>query len=54
MLHAGHGLNDRWEQSLHVNDLARIKNADHLPVMMSIGCNTAQFCAWRRTKPTWT
>jgi hypothetical protein len=45
MLHAGHGLNDRWEQSLHVNDLGRIKNADHLPVMMSIGCNTAQFCA---------
>ena len=54
MLHAGHGLNDRWEQSLHVNDLARIKNANYLPVMMSIGCNTAQFCRWRRTKPTWT
>jgi hypothetical protein len=45
MFHAGHGLCDRWEQSLHVNDLARIKNADRLPVMMSIGCNTAQFCA---------
>jgi hypothetical protein len=45
MCHAGHGLNDRWEQSLHVNDLARIRNAGHLPVMMSIGCNTAQFCA---------
>ena len=45
MLHAGHGLNDCWEQSLYVNDLARIKNANHLPVMMSIGCDTAQFCA---------
>ena len=45
MLHAGHGMNDQWEQSLHVRDLRRIKNADRLPVMMSIGCNTAQFCA---------
>ena len=51
MLHAGHGLNDRWEQSLHVNDLRRIKNADHLPVMMSIGCNTAQFCALAPYEP---
>ena len=32
-----------WEQSLHLSDLRRIKNADHLPVMMSIGCNTARF-----------
>jgi hypothetical protein len=45
MFHTGHGLNDRWEQSLNLNDLARIKNANYLPVMMSIGCNTAQFCA---------
>jgi hypothetical protein len=45
MFHAGHGLNDRWEQSLHVNDLARISNTGRTPVMMSIGCNTAQFCA---------
>ena len=45
MFHTGHGNNVVWEQSLHVNDLRRIKNADHLPVMMSIGCNTAQFCA---------
>ena len=51
MLHAGHGLNDRWEQSLHVNDIARMKNADHLPVMMSIGCNTAQFCALAPYEP---
>jgi hypothetical protein len=51
MFHTGHGLNDRWDQSLHVNDLARIKNADHLPVMMSIGCNTAQFCALAPYEP---
>jgi hypothetical protein len=45
MLHAGHGDNDQWEQSLRVSDLRRLKNANCLPVMMSIGCNTAQFCA---------
>jgi hypothetical protein len=51
MLHAGHGLNDQWEQSLYAHDLRRIKNANHLPVMMSIGCNTAQFCALAPYEP---
>jgi hypothetical protein len=45
MLHAGHGSNDQWEQSLHTHNLRLVKNASYLPVMMSIGCNTAQFCA---------
>ncbi|MFZ1936152.1 MAG: C25 family cysteine peptidase [Thermoguttaceae bacterium] len=45
MLHAGHGSSDQWEQSLHAHNLRLVKNASHLPVMMSIGCNTAQFCA---------
>jgi hypothetical protein len=45
MFHIGHGRADCWEQSLHVNDLARINNANHVPVMMSIGCDTAQFSA---------
>jgi len=43
MLHSGHGSGDQWEQSLHLRDLSKIKNADHLPVMMSIGCDTARF-----------
>jgi hypothetical protein len=43
MLHAGHGTGVQWEQSLHLRDLQKIKNADHLPVMMSIGCDTARF-----------
>jgi hypothetical protein len=43
MLHAGHGQDDQWEQSLHLRDLQKIKNADHLPVIMSIGCNTGRF-----------
>ncbi len=45
MFHAGHGSNRCWEQSLYARDLRRIENAKHLPVMMSIGCNTGQFCA---------
>lgn len=51
MLHAGHGLNDRWDQSLLARDLWRMKNANYLPVMMSIGCNTAQFCALAPYEP---
>ena len=43
MFHIGHGTNVQWEQSFHLNDLGQLKNADRLPVMMSIGCNTAQF-----------
>jgi hypothetical protein len=43
MLHAGHGDGGQWEQSLHLRDFDKIKNADHLPIMMSIGCDTARF-----------
>ncbi len=43
MLHAGHGSGDEWEQSLHLRELSKIKNANHLPVMMSIGCDTVRF-----------
>lgn len=43
MLHAGHGSDDRWEQSLSVRDLKRIHNADRLPIVMSAGCSTARF-----------
>ncbi|MGL6194149.1 MAG: C25 family cysteine peptidase [Thermoguttaceae bacterium] len=43
MLHAGHGLGDQWEQSLHLRDYSKIQNASYLPVMISIGCETARF-----------
>jgi hypothetical protein len=43
MLHAGHGRGDCWEQSLFLADLPKIQNADRLPVLMSIGCDTARF-----------
>jgi hypothetical protein len=43
MLHSGHGDGGQWEQSLHLRDYAKINNANHLPVMMSIGCDTARF-----------
>jgi hypothetical protein len=43
MLHSGHGKGDQWEQSLYLRDFDKIKNAGHLPVMMSIGCDTARF-----------
>jgi hypothetical protein len=45
MLHSGHGKGDQWEQSFYLKDFDKIKNADHLPVMMSIGCDTARFAA---------
>jgi hypothetical protein len=43
MLHAGHGSDDRWEGSLSVAGLARVKNAGRLGVLMSAGCSTARF-----------
>jgi hypothetical protein len=43
MLHAGHGSGDQWEQSLHLRDCDKIKNANRVPIMMSIGCDTARF-----------
>ena len=43
MLHSGHGLGDRWEQSLHLRDYSKIQNSHYLPVVLSIGCETARF-----------
>lgn len=43
ILHAGHGSGDQWEQSLHLRDYDKIKNANRVPIMMSIGCDTARF-----------
>lgn len=43
MLHSGHGVGDQWEQSLHLRDYSKIQNSHYLPVMLSIGCETARF-----------
>ena len=43
MLHSGHGSGDQWEQSLHLRDYSKIQNMHRLPVMMSIGCDSARF-----------
>jgi hypothetical protein len=41
--HAGHGQDDRWEGSLSVAALDKLKNRDRLPVVLSAGCSTARF-----------
>jgi hypothetical protein len=43
VIHAGHGADDRWEQSLAVSDLKNVHNADRLPIILSAGCSTARF-----------
>ncbi|MCC7083814.1 MAG: hypothetical protein IT427_02275 [Pirellulales bacterium] len=43
IVHAGHGLDDKWEECFFMQDLDRIKNADALPVVVSAGCSTATF-----------
>ncbi|MBN1342401.1 MAG: hypothetical protein JXQ73_06960 [Phycisphaerae bacterium] len=45
LIHAGHGKDDRWERSLGLVDLVRIRNANRLPVIVSAGCSTARFAA---------
>jgi hypothetical protein len=41
--HTGHGNDDAWEQCFFLSHLDRVKDADRLPVMISIGCSTARF-----------
>lgn len=43
LLHAGHGRDDQWEGSINTRSLARIRNAETLPVLLSAGCSTARF-----------
>jgi hypothetical protein len=43
VMHAGHGADDRWEGSLSVKSIAKLHNADRLPVVLSAGCSTARF-----------
>jgi len=41
--HAGHGNDNAWEKCFSAATLPRLRNADRLPVMISIGCSTARF-----------
>ncbi len=43
VVHVGHGSENSWAGCFSVGSLARVKNADRLPVMISVGCSTAYF-----------
>src|SRR5208282_1255764 len=43
VVHVGHGSDTTWQGCLSTRDLSKIKNANHLPVMISAGCSTARF-----------
>ncbi len=43
VVHAGHGSDNTWEGCFSTKMLPGIKNADRLPVMLSVGCSTARF-----------
>jgi hypothetical protein len=43
IIHAGHGQDDQWEQSVSTKDLPALNNGDRLPIVMSVGCSTARF-----------
>jgi hypothetical protein len=43
VVHSGHGSEHTWHGCFSLNSLARVKNADRLPVMVSAGCSTAYF-----------
>jgi hypothetical protein len=43
ILHAGHGSEGTWYGCFSIKALAKVNNADRLPVVMSAGCSTAMF-----------
>jgi hypothetical protein len=43
VIHAGHGGDDVWGGALSTASLARVKNRDRLPILVSAGCSTARF-----------
>jgi hypothetical protein len=43
VLHTGHGETNRWDHCCTVAGLAKVNNADRLPVLFSVGCSTAHF-----------
>ncbi len=42
-VHVGHGSETVWAGCFSTGSLAKLKNADRLPVMLSVGCSTAYF-----------
>jgi hypothetical protein len=42
-VHIGHGNVNLWHKSITTRSLAKLKDADRLPVLLSVGCNTANF-----------
>ena len=45
IVHIGHGGIDNWSGCFSINDLASLKNADRLPIVISAGCSTAVFAS---------
>jgi hypothetical protein len=41
--HVGHGSDNSWASSISTRGLAKLKDADRLPVVISCGCSTANF-----------
>jgi Peptidase family C25 len=41
--HVGHGSDNSWYKSISTRGLGKLKDADRLPVMISVGCSTANF-----------
>jgi hypothetical protein len=41
--HVGHGSDNSWFKSISTRGLSKLKDADRLPVMISVGCSTANF-----------
>ena len=42
-VHVGHGSDASWDGCFSIDNLAKLKNADRLPVLFSAGCSTAYF-----------
>ena len=43
VFHVGHGEDNGWVHSIQCRHVARLQNADRLPVVLSAGCSTARF-----------
>jgi hypothetical protein len=41
--HVGHGSDNSWYKSISTRGLGKLKDSDRLPVMISVGCSTANF-----------
>ncbi|MCA9288069.1 MAG: hypothetical protein KDA05_05760 [Phycisphaerales bacterium] len=43
VVHAGHGSDDSWHNSLRTRSIARLDGQAVTPIVMSVGCSTARF-----------